>query len=105
MPYLAMVLPFVLQHLLQVQTTGQVALSQMVAELRNTEQSLLRAHCFTVCEQEYKHRKKMTKSALSKKEKHILKYFTLKCSLRGSVGLHVYVMTMKGGRHTQNRLN
>lgn len=44
-----MVLVFVLQHLLQVQAASQVALSQVVAELRNAEQTLLRAHCFAVC--------------------------------------------------------
>lgn len=44
--HLAMVLLFVLQHLLQVQGAGQVALGQMVAELRNTEQTLLHAHRF-----------------------------------------------------------
>lgn len=51
--YLAMVLPFVLQHLLQVQAAGQVALCQVVAELRDAEQTLLPAHCFTVCKQEH----------------------------------------------------
>ena len=53
--YLAMVLMFVLQHLLQVQTACQVALSQVVAELRNAEQTLLRAHCFAVCKKTNKH--------------------------------------------------
>lgn len=47
MPYLAMVLPLVLQHLLQVQTAGQVALGQVVTELRDAEQTLLGDHCFT----------------------------------------------------------
>lgn len=46
--YLAMVLSLVLQHLLQVQTAGQVALGQVVAELRDAEQTLLCDHCFTV---------------------------------------------------------
>lgn len=46
--YLAMVLSFVLQHLLQEEAASQVALSQMVAELWNTEQTLLHAHCFTI---------------------------------------------------------
>lgn len=48
-----MVLPLVLQHLLQVQTAGQVALGQVVAELRNAEQTLLTAHGFTVCKREH----------------------------------------------------
>lgn len=43
-----MVLSFVLQHLLQEEAASQVALSQMVAELWNTEQTLLHAHCFTI---------------------------------------------------------
>lgn len=51
--YLAMVLSLVLQHLLQVQTAGQVALSQVVAELRDTEQMLLCTHRFTVLEEKY----------------------------------------------------
>lgn len=54
--YLAMVLLFVLQHFLQVQAAGQVALSQVVAELRNAEQALLCTHCFTVCTQEHTQR-------------------------------------------------
>lgn len=45
--YLAVVLSFVLQHLLQVQAAGQVALGQVVAELGDTEQALLCHHCFT----------------------------------------------------------
>ncbi len=51
-PYLAVVLSLVLQHLLQVQAAGQVAFSQVVAELRNTEQTLLHTHGFTVRKQE-----------------------------------------------------
>lgn len=62
-PYLAVVLPLVLQHLLEVQAAGQVAFSQVVAELRNAEQTLLHTHCFTACKQEYTHkqRKRATK--------------------------------------------
>ncbi len=51
-----MVLSFVLQHLLQVEAAGQVALSQVVAELRNTEQTLLPSHCFTAYTQEQTHK-------------------------------------------------
>ena len=40
-PYFAVVLLLVLQHLLHVQAAGQVALSKVVAQLRNTEQTLL----------------------------------------------------------------
>lgn len=43
-----MVLLFVLQHFLQEEAAGQVALSQVVAELWNTEQTLLHAHRFTI---------------------------------------------------------
>ena len=53
--YLAMILSFVLQRLLQIQAAGQVAFSQVVAELRNTEQPLLRTPRFTVFKEEYTH--------------------------------------------------
>lgn len=56
MPYLAVVQPLVLQHLLQVQAAGQVALGQVVAELGNTEQTLLRGHRFTARKQEHTHK-------------------------------------------------
>lgn len=46
--YLAVVLSFVLQHLLQVEAAGQVALCQVVTELRNAEQMLLHTYSFTV---------------------------------------------------------
>lgn len=49
-PYLAVVLSFVLQHLLQVQAAGQVALGQVVAELGDAEQVLLCHHCFAACQ-------------------------------------------------------
>lgn len=79
--YLAMVLPFVLQRLLQVQAAGQVALSQVVAELRNTEQLRLYAHCFTVCKQENahtnKHGKRVNKSTFVNNTIMYLKCFTL----------------------------
>lgn len=52
-PYLAMVLLFVLQHLLQIHATGQITLSQVVAELGDAEQTLLRAHCLTMIKQEH----------------------------------------------------
>lgn len=52
-PYLAMVLSFVLQHLLQIHATGQITLSQVVAELGDAEQTLLRAHCLTMIKQEH----------------------------------------------------
>lgn len=54
-PYLAMVLSFVLQHLLQIHATGQITLSQVVAELGDAEQTLLRAHCLTMIKQEHTH--------------------------------------------------
>lgn len=50
--YLAMVLSLILQHLLQVEAASQVTFSQMVAELWQTEQTLLRTHCFTVAKKE-----------------------------------------------------
>jgi len=57
--YLAMVLLLVLQRLLQAQAAGQVAFSQVVAELRNAEQMRLDTHCVTVCKQEkHTHRKR-----------------------------------------------
>lgn len=52
-PYLAVVLPLVLQHLLQVQTPGQVTLSQVVTELRDTEETLLFTHRFTAHKKEH----------------------------------------------------
>lgn len=54
--YLAVVLSFVLEHLLQVEAAGQVALGQVVAELWNTEQSLLHAHGFTAAGHRRKHK-------------------------------------------------
>lgn len=42
--YLAVVLPLVLQHLLQVEAAGQVALSQVVAEFGDAQQALLCQH-------------------------------------------------------------
>lgn len=48
-----MVLLFVLQRLLQVQAVGQEALSQVVAELRDTEQVLLHTHRVAAHKQQY----------------------------------------------------
>lgn len=42
--YLAVVLSLILQHLLQVEAAGQVALSQVVAELGDTQKALLGHH-------------------------------------------------------------
>lgn len=103
-PYLAMVLSFVLQHLLQVQAAGQVALRKVVAELRNTEQTLLPAHCFTARKQEYTQHQTQEDS-----EKHntckvylkvlqaIFKWF----KKGGSVGL----CNDSAGRETHTELN
>lgn len=83
MLYLAMVLLFVLQHLLQVQAVGQVAFSQVVAELRNTEQMLLHTHCVTVCKQEYTQEE--SDKTFGKEQKSVLKMLqaVLKCLQRG----------------------
>lgn len=42
--YLAVVLSLILQHLLQVEAAGQVALGQVVAKLGDAQQALLRRH-------------------------------------------------------------
>ena len=84
-----MVLPFVLQRLLQVQTVGQEALSQVVAELRDTEQVLLHTHRVAAHKQQY-----TQETTFEKNAKLYLKCFRLYFNAcRGIACFHVIVMT------------
>lgn len=50
-----MVLPLVLQGLLQVEAAGQVALGQVVAQLRHAEQARLDVHALPVAGHAHTH--------------------------------------------------
>lgn len=106
-----MVLVFVLQHLLQVQAASQVALSQVVAELRNAEQTLLRAHCFAVCKNKtHTHTHKQTNRGREdriracKERKSVLKSASDR-TYRIAGGFCGHVMAVEWGRRTQMNTN
>lgn len=50
--YLAVILAFILEHLLDVEAAGQVALGQVVAKLRDAQQPGVDAHALSVEESE-----------------------------------------------------